>query len=157
MKKEEKFYTLFKNKSFYQLYNTGGYLDELCNLLTEEEINSLMELNVQFIRSCSPSSTIILQDLIVNGRLTIINVDSEQKKLFHPQEFIGILLHEIGHVFNPGLLGMDAEYAADEFAKSKGYAKWVKSGLENGLKNNLMGFEKGGCDLRINNLFKTKE
>ncbi|MGG9959996.1 hypothetical protein [Ferruginibacter sp. SUN106] len=154
--KKNKFYSLFKNKSFFQLYNIGGDLDKLFDLLTEEEIDKLVELNVQFIRSCSPSSTIILQDLIVNGRLTIINVDVEQKKVFTPKEFIAILLHEIGHVFNPGISGIEAEYAADNFVNSKGYASSIKSGLERGLKNNLSGFEQISCDLRIDNLLKTK-
>ncbi|MBC7388093.1 MAG: hypothetical protein H7329_02675 [Opitutaceae bacterium] len=156
MTKKQKFLTLFKNRSFYQLYNIGGYLDELCGLLTELEIDNLMQLNVQFIRTCSPSSTVLLQDLIVNGCLTIINVDVEQKKVFHPKEFIAILLHEIGHVFNPRLSGIDAEYAADNFVKTKGYALSIKSGLERGLKYNFSGFEQITCGLRIDNLLKSK-
>ena len=152
MTKKDKFITFFKNKSFYQIYNNGGDLDDLCDLLSEDEIDKLIELNVQFIRSCSPSSTIILQDLIVNGQLTIINFDSGLKRLLHPKEFIAILFHEIGHVFNPGFTGIEAEYAADRFAGAKGYAKWIVSGLEKGVKNKWMGFEEASCRLRIDKL-----
>ena len=55
--------------------------------------------------------------------------------------------------FNPGLTGMEGEYAADVFAKSKGYAKWIVSSLKKGVKNKWIGFDKSECDLRIKNLF----
>ena len=155
--KNENFRRLFKQESFLQFFNGRQELDNLLNLLSEDEVNRLLELNVIFVRCSAPSSKVILQDLNVDGELTLITVDTNYYSKLLPEEFIGVLLHEIGHAFNAQINGMEGEYAADNFAKEKGYAKWIVSGLQKGLKNKWMGFEDKSCQLRIENLMKRND
>lgn len=150
--KETKFNKLFKQESFYQLYNTGGALNKLCNLLTEQEIDQLLEKNVVFIRTVSPASQIEVKNLKINGDILLINFNATLFYSILPEEFIAIILHEIGHVFNPENKGMEGEYAADNFANQKGYAKWIVSGLEKGIKSKWIGFEADKCQPRIDKL-----
>ncbi|WP_417861364.1 hypothetical protein [Winogradskyella sediminis] len=150
--KARKFQSLFKHKSLAQLLNANGSLEELFNKLTEEEVNHLFELNVIFIRSSSPSSKIELYDVNIEGRLLLINFDANFFKLLLPDEVLAIILHEIGHAFNPEIKGIEGEYTADAFAKSKGYGKWIISSLETGVKKQWFGFDKDECNLRIQKL-----
>ncbi|MEH1009208.1 hypothetical protein VDP25_15825 [Winogradskyella sp. ECml5-4] len=150
--KIRKFRSLFKHQSLVGLLSVSSSLETLYNKLTEEEIDVLANNNVLFIRTVSPSSTIKLQDIDVQGILTLINIDANQFKMLLPEEVIAILLHEIGHVFNPNILGIEGEYIADNFAKTKGYAKWIISGLNKGLKNKWIGFEEDEIELRVTNL-----
>mgnify|MGYP001806325428 CR=1 FL=1 len=143
---------LFKQESFSQFFNTRDEINTLFELLSEEEIDRLIDENVVFVRSCAPSSSVVLSNMVINGKLTLINFDHSYYKKLLPEEFVGVLLHEIGHVFNPQLRGMEAEYAADNFAKTKKYAKWIISGLTKGLENNWLGFETNSCQLRIEKL-----
>lgn len=151
-KKMEKFSQLFKQTSLIQFLSVGGGFDDLLKLLAEDEIDRLIATNVIFIQSCAPASNISLKDINVNGNLTLINIDHNYFTKLQPKEVIGILLHEIGHAFNPKLKNMEGEYAADEYAAQKGYAKWIIRGLESGMKNHWLGFEKDRCDLRIKKL-----
>ncbi|GHC46763.1 hypothetical protein [Ulvibacter litoralis] len=150
--KARKFQSLFKHKSFAQLLNTSGSLEELYNTLTEDDVNDLFDINVIFIRSSSPSSKIELDEVNISGSLVLINFDANQFKLLLPKEVLAIILHEIGHVFNPEIKDMEGEYVADAFVKSKGYGKWIISSLEKGVKNKWLGFDKIECDLRIQKL-----
>jgi hypothetical protein len=94
--------------------------------------------------------------------LTLISLDQDYHGKLLPEEIVALLLHEIGHVLDnestyPTYL--DGEYIADAFANSKGFGKFIISGLEKGLKNNWYGFSEGDCKLRIsairNNPVKT--
>ena len=140
--KQLNFGKLFKQKSFTQFFNSRQEINTLFSLLTIEEINRLVELNVIFVRCCAPSSK--------------VNLDTNYYSKLHPDEFVGVLLHEIGHVFNPDLQNMEGEYAADNFAKQKKYDKWIISGLQKGVKNNWMGFDEQSCNLRIEKLRESK-
>lgn len=151
------FRSLFKQESFLQFFNSRQEIDTLFRLLSEDEVNRLVEIKVIFVRCCAPSSKVNLKEINAEGELTLITVDTNYYSKLLPDEFIGILLHEIGHVFNPEIQGMEGEFAADNFAKSKGYAKWIISGLEKGVKNNWMGFEENSCNLRIENIKKNND
>jgi hypothetical protein len=151
--KETKFWKLFKQESFYQYFNTRGELPVLLDALTESDIDELLKINTHFIRSYSPSSHVHSFD-VLKGKLTLINFDSNYHMRLFPDEVVAILLHEIGHVFNPKVIGIKGEYIADNFAKSKGYTKWIVSGLNKGLTNNWIGFKQAEIELRIINLMK---
>ena len=150
--KKEKFLSLFKQKSLINLLYNSGSFELLCEKLTEEEIDILIDNNVIFIRSCAPSSTIDLENLIINGKLTLINFDTNYFKLLLPEEVIAILLHEIGHIFNKDVKRMEGESKADAFACRKGYSKWIISSLEKGVQKGWLGFDKVECDARIFNI-----
>ncbi|MBU3664195.1 MAG: hypothetical protein FGM41_13510 [Bacteroidetes bacterium] len=84
--------------------------------------------------------------------MKLVTVEMTYLRLFLKEEVTGILLHEIGHAFNPDKQKMEGEFAADNFAKEKGFSTWIISGLESGLKQNLMGFEKETIRQRIEKL-----
>jgi hypothetical protein len=148
-----KFNTLFKQKSFAQYFNTRKEITTLYNLLSEEEIDKLIALNTAFIRTFSPSSKGDLTEVAANGILTLINVDNNYYSKFSPEEFVAVLLHEIGHAFNPDLNEIEGEYAADRFANVKGYGYWIIKGLQKGLIGKWWGFETNSCVLRIKRLY----
>ncbi|OMP32278.1 hypothetical protein [Mangrovimonas sp. DI 80] len=152
--KIRKFWQLFKQQSLVNLLYANGTFESFCDLLSDEEIDSLIQLNVIFIRSVSPSSTIRLSDVSANnqGNLILINIDANRFNAMLPEENIAILLHEIGHVFNPNINGIDGEYLADNYAKQKGYGRWIISGLKKGLNNKWIGFDEKEIELRIKNL-----
>ena len=146
--KARKFWSLFPQQSFVDMFNIGGHLDTLLDLLTEEEIDVLIERNVIFTRTTRPASTLNIPALNVQGELNIVNFDHFSFRELLPEENVAIILHEIGHLLNANLKGINAEYAADEFAASKGYAKWIARGFRKGIDNEWMGFEKESCKLR---------
>jgi hypothetical protein len=151
------FQSLFKQKSFSQFFNSREEIDTLFSLLSEDEVNRLVEMKVIFVRCSAPSTKVNLKGINTDDELTLITVDTNYYSKLLPEEFIGVLLHEIGHVFNPEIQGIQGEFAADNFAKSKGYAKWIISGLVKGVKNNWMGFEENSCNLRIENIKKNND
>jgi hypothetical protein len=156
--KSRKFWSLFKHKSFVDFFNAGGHLDDLSRALTEEEIDFLVSKNLVFIVSMSPSSRINLSGLDINGELNLISFDLGYFRELTGDEFVSIILHEIGHLFHPKLKNIDGEYAADAFAASKGnYANWIISSLEKGVKNNWKGFNKEDCELRIKKIREIKK
>lgn len=150
--KTRRFWNLFRQESFVQHFGTRGELEMLLEALNEEEVDQLLDLNVLFIRSSSPSSKIDLKNLDFCDTLILINFDQDYYSLLLPDEVVAIWLHEIGHAFNANLSGLEAEYAADNFAKKKGYATWIARSLKKGIDNNWRGFDKEECDQRIRNL-----
>lgn len=155
MCKEEKFISRFLQKSLIQLLSARGEYTMLLNNLADKEVELLVSENVFFVQTCSPSAAIKLENVPECKIMRLITLEMGYLKLFLPEEVVGILLHEIGHVFNPDKIKLEGEYAADNFAKEKGFKKWIISGLQNGLKMELYGFEKDKIDLRIENLNKT--
>lgn len=154
-KKAVKFKKLFKQESFQQFFNTRSEINTLYSLLSEEEIDALVKENTVFIRSCSPSSRAVLKDIEEYHVLNLVNFDQDFYSQLSPEEFIGVLLHEIAHVLNcetnyPN--HMEAEYIADDFANKKGFGRYVISCLEKGLKNKWLGFTEDSCNKRISRL-----
>ena len=149
MSKEEKLQSRFIQLSFLQCLFTRNEYGLLLDALTEEDIDILIRENVYFIRTYSPSSTIELPNVPATSKMKLINFEASYQKLFMPQEVVGILLHEIGHVFNPDKYQMEGEFAADEFAFKRGYGNWVAKGLKTGLDYKLSGFKQAPISERI--------
>ena len=61
--------------------------------------------------------------------------EAEHLKKLSPEEVVAIILHEIGHVFNPHQDLQQREFNADDFAISKGYGKHIKSSLTKSIAN----------------------
>ncbi|WP_291076090.1 hypothetical protein [Empedobacter sp. UBA6322] len=155
MSKAEKFRSLFLQESFLQILNTRNEYNLLIEALTEEDLNILIEKNVFFTRTYSPSAIMELKNVPACETMKIVTFEANYHKLFLPEEVVAIILHEIGHAINFEMNGIEAEFAADDFAKNKGYAKWIIRGLEKGLELNLIGFEKETIELRKENLYKS--
>jgi Zn-dependent protease with chaperone function len=58
-----------------------------------------------------------------------------------PEEVVAIILHEIGHVFNPHKGLQQREFNADDFAISKGYGRHIKSSLSKSIINEPTTFD----------------
>jgi hypothetical protein len=152
-KKEEKFWQLFKQESIIQYFNTRFEIDTLLALLSDNEVDILFQKNTLFISCYSPSSKVELTGLITEPFYNLITVDQNYYNELTAHEFVGILLHEIGHVLNQ-VKGLEGEYAADIFATIKGYGGSIISTLQKGLRKKWIGFEQNICDLRIANITK---
>jgi len=159
MDKREKFQQLFLlQRDFINFFSTSDVLEILYEVLTEEEIDYLNGQNTVFVRSCSPASKTVLNGFNVykdKEFLTLINVDQDFYKKLLPEEYVGIMLHEIGHVLNSEskCIGyLDSECIADLYANTKGFGRYIITGLEKGLKNGWTNFNKADCDLRISAL-----
>lgn len=150
--KAEKFRSRFLQQSLGQFLSTTGAYEQLLNILSEEEIDKLVVDNVFFSQTCSPSAIVQLSNVPACDTMKLITVEMTYMRIFLPEEIIGILLHEIGHAFNPDKQKMEGEFAADNFAKEKGYAKWIATGLTKGLERQLVGFDKKTIDQRIEKL-----
>jgi hypothetical protein len=121
-------------------------------MLTDDEIMSLIELNVVFLASPGPSAAIRLDNIHANGRITVVHFERNMILKLSTEEVIAIILHEIWHALNPDRRGIEAEYEADNFAFEKGYGRWIVKGLQNGLRNKWLGFDPKECGLRIQRL-----
>jgi hypothetical protein len=153
--KAKKFQKLFKQESFLQKFNSRTEISILFDLLSEEEIDALNKENTVFIRSYSPSSRVVLGDIEKYHVLNIINFDQDYYDKLSPEEFIGILLHEIAHILyseTKYATAIDAEYIADDFANKKGFGRYIISCLEKGLKHNWLEFREDSCHKRISML-----
>lgn len=164
--KEMKFAGFFPQGRFVQKLKTLAVYSDLLHLLTLEDLNRLSGNRVAFVMTFSPSSTVWTEINLVE-KPTIISFSAEFlpkdntkefkcsqtsidfDKVLNPKEILAILLHEIGHVFNPNVKGLEGEYAADQFANQKGQGRWIISSLRKGVKNNWLGFDQEECDLRI--------
>jgi len=150
--KAEKFRSRFLQVSLGQFLVTMGVYQQLLETLTEDDIDKLVAENVYFAQTCSPSAIIQLSNVPACSLMKLITVEMTYLRLFLKEEVTGILLHEIGHTFNPDKQKMEGEFAADSFAKERGFSNWIISGLESGLKQNLIGFEKESINQRIEKL-----
>lgn len=159
MDKTEKFQQLFLlQKDFIKFFSTSDVLAFLFDVLTEDEIDILNELNTVFVRSCSPASKTVLNGFNAykdKEYLTLINVDQDYYKKLLPEEYVAIMLHEIGHVLNSESMCigyLDSEYIADLYANTKGFGRYIITGLEKGFNNGWTNFNKADCELRISAL-----
>jgi hypothetical protein len=151
--KARKFWSLFPQRSFVNMFNIGGHLDILLELLSEQEIDALIQRNVYFVRTSRPASTLNIPKISVNGEQNLVNFDHMSFKELLPEECIAIILHEIGHLLNPQLEGMAAEFTADAFAAGKcDYGRWIISSLKKGVQRNWPGFDVTECNQRIQRL-----
>ncbi len=150
--KEENFRSRFLQKSLGQFLITMGVYQLLLETLTDEDIDNLVEENVFFSQTCSPSAIMQLNNVPACTLMKLVTIEMSYLKMFITEEVTGILLHEIGHAFNPDKQKLEGEFAADNFAKEKGFSRWIITGLKKGLKRNLIGFEAETINQRIENL-----
>lgn len=148
---EEQLVQLFGQRSLKDILTLKSF--SLSDLkLTDDEIKGLIELDVVFIASPGPSAAIRLDNIHVNGRITLVHFERNMILKLSTEEVIAIILHEIWHALNPDRRGIVAEYEADHFAFEKGYGKWIVKGLQNGLTYKWLGFDPKECGLRIQKL-----
>lgn len=150
--KQERFRERLLQTSFNQKLTPRREINSLFDALSDEDLDRLAQENVYFTITYSPSAIITLNNIPVLKSMKLVTFDANYLMIYLPEEIVGILLHEIGHAFNSDKEGIEAEFAADNFAAIKGYAKWIVSGLENGLKHKLPGFDASEVKMRIDKL-----
>jgi hypothetical protein len=125
--------------------NASNSYSLLFSSLSETDIESLIKANVKLGMILAPASQINL-----SKDLTSINLLCFEKhilNLFTKNEVVAIILHEIGHVFNP-----NSEFEADDYAVNRGYKEHIISALQNGISKKLEGFDQPINHQRIERL-----
>ena len=108
--------------------------------LTDEDVERFMKENIYFLGVSSPACQTQMRP--INQSSTIISFDIDALSFFDSDQYVALLLHEVGHAFNPTLIGREGEFAADDFAMQHDYGKYIISGLEKGIANGLNGFDQ---------------
>lgn len=131
----------FLQISFGQLLQTRNEYSMLIQALSDEDVQRLDDMNVFFCRSYTPSIVTELSNTPAVETMRLIIFEGEYLKKFLPEEVVAIILHEIGHVFNPHQDLEQREFNADDFAISKGYGKHIKSSLTKSITNEPTTFD----------------
>lgn len=144
MKAEEKRY-LFRKRflqiSFGHFLQTRNEYKMLFQALSDEDVQRLDDMNVFFCRSYAPSCITELKNTPAVEIMRLIVFEAEHLRKLTPEEVVAIILHEIGHVFNPHQDLRQREFYADDFAISKGYGKHIKSSLIKSLETEPTTFD----------------
>ncbi len=117
---------------------------------SDQDIESLVENNVRFGMIYAPGSKVQLRP-----EPTAVNLLCFEKHFLDKlskEQVVALILHEIGHVFNPDLVGDEHEFMADNYAVDRGYQEAIVSGLRFGIDNNLSGFNEPINERRISRL-----
>ena len=123
----------FLQISFGQFLQTRNEYAMLFQALSDEDVQRLEDMNVFFCRSYAPSCVTELKNTPAVETMRLIVFEAEHIKKLSPEEVVAIILHEIGHVFNPHQDLQQREFNADDFAILKGYGKHIKSSLTKSL------------------------
>lgn len=160
--KGEAFRNLFLVRDFGQFLNskrnTTDLMDAqnsyslLFNALTDEDIESLQNSNVKFGMIVAPAAQILLP--VQNTNINLICFEKHCLNLFDKSEVVAIILHEIGHVFNPNQVGDLNEFLADDYAVTRGYSNSIISSLQRGIELNLSGFNQ---DINLRRIDRLQE
>jgi hypothetical protein len=131
----------FLQISFGQFLHTRNEYAMLFQALSDEDVQRIDDMNVFFCRSYAPSCVTELKNTPVVETMRLIVFEAEHLKKLSPEEVVAIILHEIGHVFNPHQDLQQREFNADDFAISKGYGKHIKSSLTKSIANEPTTFD----------------
>lgn len=125
-------HNLFLNQTGIAKLVKQGIYKDLALSLSLEDLHSLNSNNIYINPIFAPGSTNKLSiDLQANSLM--ISIDINSLLPFTIKESTAIILHEIGHAFNPNLRGEQGEFAADDYAITRGYLEHIKSSLEKGI------------------------
>lgn len=131
----------FLQISFGQFLQTRNEYAMLFQALSDKDVQRLDDMNVFFCRSYAPSIVTELSNTPAVEIMRLIIFEGEYLKKLLPEEVVAIILHEIGHVFNPHQDLQQREFNADDFAISKGYGKYIKSSLTKSIANEPTTFD----------------
>ncbi len=112
-----------------ELDKTLGMYRDFILCLHDEDFNRIESEHIFFNAVYSPgSNSSTLVSIPANSRLITLEVNELKK--YPKDECIAVLLHELGHAFNPNLKGEEGEFVADAFAASRGYGPPLKKSLQ---------------------------
>jgi len=131
----------FLQISFGQFLQTRNEYALLFQALSDADLQRLDDMNVFFCRSYAPSIVTELSNTPAVETMRLIIFEGGYLKKLLPEEVVAIILHEIGHVFNPHQDLQQREFNADDFAISKGYGKHIKSSLTKSIANDPITFD----------------
>jgi len=114
---------------------------ELILCLNDDDFTAIDDNNIYLNVSFSPASISIIKTTIPVGS-QIVTFDYNCLLKLPNEERIAVLLHEIGHAFNPTMKNSEGEFAADDFAICRGYGKALKESLQRNIKENPKEFDK---------------
>jgi len=131
----------FLQISFGQFLQTRNEYAMLFSALSDEDVQRLDDMNIFFCRSYAPSCVTELKNTPAVETMRLVVFEAEHLKNLSPEEVVAIILHEIGHVFNPHQDLQQREFNADDFAISKGYGRHIKSSLTKSIADEPKTFD----------------
>lgn len=135
-------------------YLRPNYLDVLGligNSLSIENLQELIDNNVFISIMFSPGTHIkIKHDLPADSGLIVI--DYNNLKDLPRNQIVAIIYHEIGHALTPDLKGEESEFAADDYAISKGFGNALRQSLMDNIANSPIEFDKAITHKRIDRI-----
>ena len=137
----------FLQESFGSFLSIRNEYKMLMQALSDDDIQLLEDMNVFFCRSYAPSCVTELKNTPSVDTMRLIIFEAEYLGKLRPEEVVAIILHEIGHIFNPHADLQQREFNADDFAISKGFGEYIASSLANSIKS-----EPAMFDNKINRL-----
>lgn len=121
---------------------------EIIMCLTENDFNTIVNNNIYLNVLFSPASCSSIKTNIPNNS-KIITFDYNRFIEVPKEERIAILLHEVGHAFNPILMGLESEFTADDFAISHGYKIALLESLQRNVREKPREFDNDVSTQRI--------
>lgn len=125
-------------------YLRGNYLNVLGligNSLSIDDLQELIDNNVFISIMFSPGTHIKIKHDIP-AKSGFIVIDYNHLKSLPQEQIVAIIYHEIGHALNPELKNDESEYAADDYAISKGFGEALKQSLSESIDNFPEEFDK---------------
>jgi len=139
----------FLQISFGQFLQTRNEYAMLFQALSDNDVQSLEDMNVFFCRSYAPSCVTELRNTPSVETMRLIIFEAEYLGKLRPEEVVAIILHEIGHVLNPHADLQQREFNAHDFAISKGFGKYLASSLAASIKSEPRMFDNNINRLRL--------
>ena len=141
---------MLSERGIAELARLGVY-KALIVALSLQDLEQLQNNHIYFNPIFSPASKTDLNRNLENGS-KIITIDINSLREYTIDEGVAVILHEIGHALNPGLIGEQGEYAADDYATTRNYGDAIISSLEKGMVKRPEMFKPEITQKRINRL-----
>ena len=111
----------------------------LINALSDKDIAELDNHNARMVMTYSPASCFHMPSS--EGKVHVLCFDRHTFDKFPKEHLVALILHEMGHVFNPNFSGMELEFKADDYAINRGFGLHLASCLKRGVEIGLVDFD----------------
>ncbi|MES2277324.1 MAG: hypothetical protein V4592_14950 [Bacteroidota bacterium] len=148
IQRAHRIYALFLNELGTNRLANHFVMKELITNLSDEDVTAIEQAQIYFNPVPSPASSSRLNKSLAVGA-NIVTIDINCIDTFTAREIVAMIMHEIGHAFNPLLRNMPGEFAADEYAIQKGFAADILSSLEKAIQIDPVHFNNSSTHQRI--------
>jgi hypothetical protein len=151
VQRANRIYALFLNEKGTGRLGDHLVMKELITNLSDDDVTAIEQAQIYFNPVPSPASSSKLNKVLSSGS-HIITIDINCTEYYTTREVVAMILHEIGHAFNPTLRNTPGEFAADYYAVQKGFAADILSSLEKAIEIDPAHFNNDSTRQRIEKL-----